>query len=60
MYMFKIGAILSLFAIFNNFTSFYVFFFLYVRYELQVHKIIEYIYSKNDIHVHETSLRLCT
>jgi hypothetical protein len=26
MYMFKIGAILSLFAIFNNFTSLYVFF----------------------------------
>jgi hypothetical protein len=26
MYMFKIGTILSLFAIFNNFSSFYIFF----------------------------------
>jgi hypothetical protein len=34
--------------------------FLYVRYELQVHKIIEQICSKNGIHVHETSLRPCT
>jgi hypothetical protein len=35
-------------------------FFLYVRYELQVRKIIEHICSENDIHVHETSLRLCS
>jgi hypothetical protein len=35
----------------------YTYFFLYVWYELQVHKIIEQICSKNGIHVHETSLR---
>jgi hypothetical protein len=38
--MLKFGTILPRFAIFKNFTSFYVFF-VCLRYELQVHEIIE-------------------
>jgi hypothetical protein len=37
--MLKFGTILTLFAIFNNFTS-SRYFFTYVRYELQVHEMI--------------------